>query len=124
MDKLELKHLAPYLPYGLNGHCSGHVIDPYGKNTTIVTLLIGISGEWIDTCDKEIGQCSWLFPDFYPILHPLSDLTKEIEHNGERFVPLIELAKLTEPILQNIISCKTSNWGSGSMTDLETVTYD
>ena len=26
-----------------------------------------------------------------PILRPLSDLTKEIEHNGERFVPIDEL---------------------------------
>lgn len=25
---------------------------------------------------------------FKPILHPLSDLTKEIEHNGEKFVPI------------------------------------
>lgn len=28
---------------------------------------------------------------FKPILHPLSDLNKEIEHNGERFVPLRRL---------------------------------
>lgn len=28
------------------------------------------------------------------ILHPLSDLTKEIEHKGEKFVPIIELAKV------------------------------
>ena len=26
-----------------------------------------------------------------PILHPLTDLTKEIEHNGEKFVPIIIL---------------------------------
>ena len=26
-----------------------------------------------------------------PILHPLTDLTKEIEHNGEKFVPLHRL---------------------------------
>ena len=26
-----------------------------------------------------------------PILHPLSDLTKEIEHNGEKFVPTEKL---------------------------------
>ena len=25
---------------------------------------------------------------FRPILHPLTDLTKEIEHNGEKFVPI------------------------------------
>ena len=26
-----------------------------------------------------------------PILRPLSDLTKEIEHNGEKFVPIVYL---------------------------------
>lgn len=26
-----------------------------------------------------------------PILHPLSDLTKEIQHNGEKFVPCIKI---------------------------------
>jgi len=30
-----------------------------------------------------------------PILRPLSDLIKEIEINGEKIVPIIELAKLT-----------------------------
>lgn len=29
-----------------------------------------------------------------PILHPLSDLTKEIEHNGEKFVPIEKLYHL------------------------------
>lgn len=29
-----------------------------------------------------------------PILHPLSDLTKEIEHGGEKFVPSIVLAEI------------------------------
>ena len=32
--------------------------------------------------------------EFKPILHPLSDLTKEIEHEGEKFVPLLELAAI------------------------------
>ena len=27
----------------------------------------------------------------YPILYPLSDLTKEIDHNGEKFVPIERL---------------------------------
>ena len=31
---------------------------------------------------------------FKPILHPISDLTKEIEHNGEMFVPIVKLAEL------------------------------
>lgn len=29
-----------------------------------------------------------------PILRPLSDLTKEIEHNGEKFVPMVEYSSL------------------------------
>jgi hypothetical protein len=29
---------------------------------------------------------------YKPILRPLSDLTKEIEVNGERFVPIVELS--------------------------------
>ena len=32
-----------------------------------------------------------LLKDILPILHPLSDLTKEIEHKGEKFVPLHRL---------------------------------
>lgn len=32
-----------------------------------------------------------------PILRPLSDLTKEIEHNGERFVPIVALLKEAHP---------------------------
>ena len=36
-----------------------------------------------------------------PILRPLSDLTKEIEHNGEKFIPALELIKLEE---------KYNNW--------------
>ena len=30
-----------------------------------------------------------------PYCHPLSDLTKEIEHNGEKFMPIVELAKIS-----------------------------
>lgn len=31
------------------------------------------------------------------ILHPLTDLTKQIEHKGEKFVPIVELAKMYYP---------------------------
>lgn len=40
-------------------------------------------------------QYGW-YGDIYdckPILRPLSDLTKEIEHKGERFVPIKEIQK-------------------------------
>lgn len=31
---------------------------------------------------------------FKPILHPISELINEIEHKGERFVPIVKLAEL------------------------------
>ena len=76
--KLEQKHLAPYLPYGLKIK----VIDTNFYKYDVMTL-----------CDKSglsnIGLSDLLDEpqDFKPILHPLSDLTKEIEVNGEKFVP-------------------------------------
>ena len=75
-DKLELKHLAPYLPYKLKvkEHQFGHImtvdVSPDKENT------IGLY--------NVIDRAS-------PVLRPLSDLTKEIEHNGDKFVPIIEL---------------------------------
>ena len=80
--ELELKHVAPYLPYELKVYNSIHenisimVSDPTMYNNP----LIGVKG--INFIDGRINN---------PILHPLSDLTKEIEHNGEKFVPIYEL---------------------------------
>ena len=43
--------------------------------------------------------------EVFPILHPLSDLTKEIEHKGEKFVPLEEFGLVAnEQNLKHIIS--------------------
>jgi len=64
--ELELKHLAPYLPYKLK---------IYTPNST----WIGIS--------SVLNYANKPTVEIYPILRPLSDLTKEIEVNGERFVP-------------------------------------
>ena len=77
--KLELKHLAPYLPYGLevafnldqDGYEYG-IIDGLNKDLDIV----------------EVNACDPYVSDIKPLLRPLSDLTKEIEHNGEKFVPI------------------------------------
>ena len=40
---------------------------------------------------------------YTPILRPLSDLTKEIEHNVEKLVPIVELAKMRSSIVENVI---------------------
>ena len=63
--KLELKHLAPYLPYGLKIYVDNDKRDhvkPYSYN-----LTIGYFQEVLNSEDK-------------PILRPLSDLTKNRDY--------------------------------------------
>jgi hypothetical protein len=79
--KLQIKHLAPYLPYNL-----GIKRKDY-KHENI--FLLGI--EFNDVVHK-LGKTPIAF--IKPILRPLSDLNKEIEVNGEKFVPLERLTKI------------------------------
>jgi hypothetical protein len=77
--KLELKHLAGYLPYGLKIQGVTHV--------EIAELSCCTkTGVNITTRSFQYGMWSDIF-DIKPILRPLSDLTKEIEINGKKFVP-------------------------------------
>lgn len=87
-DTIKLHEICGYLPYGMKVRwCDGKVdkINP-----------------WIDYDAKSEGEIDlqlFLFvihetdtpEDLKPLLRPLSDLTKEIEHNGERFVPIYKL---------------------------------
>lgn len=66
------------------------------KNTfrNSINLLTGIKSNDNDS-NYEGGvyshgcYMSWI--NCTPILHPISDLTKEIEHNGKKFIPNIKL---------------------------------
>lgn len=77
MDKLELKYLAPYLPYELKG-VSQHGTQ-YLLNTFSDMKGGGIESRTIDM---------WLSNGIRPILYPLSFLTKEIVHNCTTFIPV------------------------------------
>ena len=77
--------LAFSLPYGLKGIikgkenvCGSFIYKLYSCNseTNVVEL---------------VGETNLKTDEFKPVLHKLSDLTKEIEHNGEKFVPLHRL---------------------------------
>jgi hypothetical protein len=75
--ELEIKHLAAYLPYRLK-------IRVFREDQIIFIEDLDINGEVID----YIFERNEFSKNIYkPILRPLSDLTKEIEVNGERFVP-------------------------------------
>ena len=84
--KLELKHLASYLPYGLKGICTD---DFQG-----VEIIIGLKKESIH-CNEVITDKDPMDLDYFkPILFPLSSLTEEITINGESFIPIREIKNL------------------------------
>ena len=79
MKTLELKDICGYLPYGL------------------------MQKHYNDVCSFTIATQSCMGKDVFhempirfgkPILRPMSDLTTEITHRGEKFVPLLALDKL------------------------------
>jgi hypothetical protein len=78
IEGITLKQLAPYLPYGVDSRDqSNRIYRPKLQVNNINTFLDG----------SQIM-----------LLHPLSDLTKEIEVNGERFVPIHVLDEIGKPI--------------------------
>ena len=69
-----LEHLAFYLPYGLRIAFFKHGVQyRYDK---LNSLVINFNGACVNLINS--------IRDIKPILRPLSDLTKEIEHNGEK----------------------------------------
>lgn len=114
--KLELKHLSPYLPYKLKVKTKiGNLILCQLNNSTKWNA-------WFYFCRNSknknqlynfnnlknadgIGR-GFLLKEITPILRPISDIEKEIEVNGEIFIPLEKLesmfgdcTKLTDTML-------------------------
>lgn len=108
--------LAFSLPYRLK--CNDR--NPLDK-TSVYTYCGVFYGQ-----DKENN-----YENVKPILHPLSDLTKEIDHNGERFIPMVRLFEYLQtnhfsdnPLLKlvkfnkdNIISCEFKKYENVKMSD-------
>jgi hypothetical protein len=110
-DKLELKDIAPYLPYGLK----------FKSSTVGVSVCIIGDGDGDGYCNESVRDVDleFLF-DFFGesnvathyntdfgsgfLLRPLSDLTKEIEVDGEKFMPE---DKINKELLYNcgILNC-------------------
>lgn len=75
MNKIELKHVAGYLPYGLK---------MISQNDFVAPLIR----------ELRVDGFQFMIDTRKPILRPLSDLTKEIEVNGEKIVPVLIIAKM------------------------------
>lgn len=80
--KLELKHLAPYLPYELK-----YFID-FTDGDTACWVVEGLT---VDEIFIDGYDCNYDSENCKPILRPLSDLTKEITIDGETFIPIKKL---------------------------------
>jgi hypothetical protein len=76
MNKLELKHLAPYLPYGLRVICGG-----IERNLTAISLDSSFVFVTVYKGSREKQMRS--IEDIKPILYPLSDLVKPCLPEGK-----------------------------------------
>ena len=76
------KKLTPYLPYELK------VLIYFGWPAQQIKTMMGITFNKILTIRiNHYAGTTTQAKKFIPILHPLTDLTKEIEVNGEKFIP-------------------------------------
>ena len=78
------EYLAMSLPYGV--HAKTAYLGTYKYSS------LAYSNEFGAEKDNPARECC------LPILYPLSDLTKEIEHKGEKFVPIDELNNIIDDV--------------------------
>ena len=85
--EITLKEWSAYLPYGLKVKLESELYP--------TPTIIGITNDYL-YLNYHGYRLSKLTKDCKPILRDLSDLTKEIEHNGERFIPEDRLYELAD----------------------------
>jgi len=91
-DKLGLKDIAPYLPYGLIVNFNRNNGMFKSDNVNLLNTAICYN-ESVKETFFMYGNVTYGLFDCTPLLRPLSDLTKEIEVNGKTFIPYEELEK-------------------------------
>lgn len=123
--KLELKHIASYpigMDKGLGIQTKTRLSSREGEKLRYRTgKLVGISDitgveilfnieDWVE--DYELYEIK-------PILRPLSDLIKEIEVDGKKFIPLVEIAKTALCDTTKIVGPSKTKTDYGVMFDVE-----
>lgn len=105
--KLELKHIAPYLPYGIklfdqwDESDNGYILEVHGFDGEHQEWLIydNLDGNHAVICKSLVKM----------VLRPLSDLTKEIEHNRGKFIPM----NVVGEVVNDFCKCDfVSDWSS------------
>lgn len=103
MKKLELKHVIPYVPHKLRFIADGEEWEMTGLDVTSeYTVWAGVrwDDEALDYIPTINGKqmpakgTGFELKSINPILRPLSDIHKEIEHNGKKFIPVREIESI------------------------------
>ena len=121
--KLELKHLAPYLPYYLKGINHLKDISTLGIKDEVFTYTNFYKNKSIKEKFTYLSIDSFLKEKYKPILFPLSSLTKEITVNGKTFVPIYKIYEFEQwdtDELEEIINDGTIE---GIYNDLNLIPY-
>jgi hypothetical protein len=96
--ELEIKHIIPYLPYHLRIQI-GNIKEGYDLEMSLEDEMDSNS-----ICLRDVIE-----NNHKPILYPLEYLTKEIEVNGEKFVPYEKIKKMY-PIDTFSSTSNTAQW--------------
>ena len=110
-------------------------ITPYINNRIRVKTPIGFGAIIIDqncyrieydngNMDNLVKSLRFWGDDFKLVLRNLSDLTKEIEHNGEKFVPIVKLASLFHLQMYQFIDCKFYDNNYGRFSSIEEMPFN
>jgi hypothetical protein len=116
-NKLELKHLAPYLPYGLrllahNEELKLTGITPHCGDIKLSLLTINSGIEY------------WCYIEYAkPTLRPLSDLNEEITHNGKTFKPYVELLRASNFDVDNMHQQELNRFKWNTQDHIEIKSY-
>jgi hypothetical protein len=89
--KLELKHLAPYLPHKLQVSINKNGWEYMISGNSNIAELRGLYGDDMCLLYQENEGFDLDFESFELILRPKTDLVKKIEINGKKFVPALVL---------------------------------
>jgi hypothetical protein len=87
-NKLTLEILAPYLPYGLKVRVEDYKCDYVGREFDEVIGFHQWDKSGLLWSVLTDGGAKPSVEKVKPILRPLSYLTKEIEVDGEKFIPI------------------------------------
>ena len=92
MEKqLTITELSAYLPYGVKANFTRRMFERNNVD------LMGLTIAYNESCKEHFimkSDVTYGLNHIQLLLRNLSDLTTEIEHNGEKFVPIVELAKM------------------------------